>query len=201
MKNLDKMTETDREIWLRYLDAGRRMNRVKTPFFIAAASNDNWFYPPAVSATLHAARGYTNHLFAANANHSAPVPGGTKDGGADKPGWLKMEETYFDYYLKGKGGALPEITRVKYKMVKKQDSAFLHVRFRVKGPAPVTEACVCFSTANAEWTKRKWDKKQASSERKNRYEILVPVKEETDWFITVSDARPVTVSSTIKTMN
>jgi dienelactone hydrolase len=200
MKNLEKMAETDREIWLKYLDAGRRMNHVKTPFFIAAASNDNWFYPPAVSETLNASQGYTNFLFAANANHNAPVPGGTKDGDPQKPGWLKMEEIYFDYYLKGKGEKLPEITNVKYNIVKKQDSVFLHVRFKVKNPVPVSEAHMYFSRADVEWTKREWDEKKALLKRKNQYEILLLLKEEIDWFITISDIRPVTVSSHITTV-
>ena len=195
MKMLLNMQPEERLVWLNYLDAGRRMREVKTPFFIAAATNDNWFYPPAVMETLNAAQGYTNHLFAANANHQIPLPGGT--GENQKTGWLKMEQTFFDYYLKDMGDGLPVITDIKHEIIKKKDTVFLKIRFKVKSSIPVAKAHINFSNRDQDWTKRKWNEIPASSKRKNRFEAIIPLEEKTDWFITISDTRPVTVSSII----
>ena len=70
---LGKMTEDERERWLRHLDAGRRASGMKAAFFIAGACNDFFYWPRAVQATLDAVPGEKNHLYAPNANHKAPV--------------------------------------------------------------------------------------------------------------------------------
>lgn len=196
LKELNKMTPDDRAVWLKYLDAGRRANNIKSPFFTAAATNDNWFYPPAVEATLRSVKGPVNHLFAANVSHSIPLPGGTKGQGSKKPGWLEMEQIYFDYFLKGVGDPLPVILKTTQKNLPKKGS--IYVKFKVKSPNPVREATVYYSQSGKEWTERKWFSISAFAKKKGWYEAELPVNDSLqviDWFASISDARPVTVSS------
>jgi dienelactone hydrolase len=195
LKELDKMTPADRAVWLRYLDAGRRVRDIKAPFFIAAAANDNWFYPPAVMATLYSIKGETNHLFSPNSSHKIELPGGTTGGSPEQPGWLLMEQTYFDYFLKGKGQRLPKIKKIK---TEKTITGNVAVRFEVNSALPVSGAQVSYSPAGVEWTHRKWETIQAISLGDGWFYAEIPSKELTqpfECFATISDARPTSVSS------
>ncbi len=197
MKELDKMSDNDRATWLRYLDAGRRIQSLKTPFFIAAGTNDNWFYPPAVTATLTAMKGPVNHLFAANANHKIPVPGGTTDPRTNQVGWTNMELPYFDYYLKNKGYPFPLITTISAAAPKK-GNAGITVKFRVKSKTPIQQANVFYSRADSSWTKRVWESVPAQASRGGWYyaELTADmIGKALDCYGSVSDDRPVTVSS------
>lgn len=185
LKDLDKMPAAERATWLKYLDAGRRAGNINAPFFIAAASNDNWFYPPAVMATLQAVQAPTNHFFAPNANHTAPVPGGS--GRKEKVGTMDMELTYFNYYLKGDGMPLPVIAE--------ETSA---VQFFVESKTTITDVSVYYSTDTL-WTKRKWIACKAIpvEGKTGWYYAILPdnIRQPgTWWYASVSDDRPVTVS-------
>jgi dienelactone hydrolase len=195
LKELNKMTDSDRDIWLKYLDAGRRMKHIHTPFFIAAATNDDWFYPPAVMKTLHSTLGYTNHLFAPNVSHNIPLPGGTQDGGDQKPGWLKMEQSFFDYYLKGYGQRLPEFKKIKCSVVSKGDTSLIEISFKTDCPKTINQACLYYSTVDSGWTKRSWRNQQIQRQKRGWYKTVVSTTQDIDWFITISDNRPVSVSS------
>lgn len=127
-EGLARLSQTDREFWLRWLDAGRRLGGLKAPLFIAAATNDFFFYPNAVQTTLDHIAGARNHVYAPNANHTVPVPGGSTKPpalqppavgvssaaqGAVRPAlgtYVDMETPYFDYHLKGLGSAFPVVT-------------------------------------------------------------------------------------------
>ncbi|MDD4922842.1 MAG: glycosyl hydrolase family 28-related protein, partial [Bacteroidales bacterium] len=196
-KNLDTMNPWDRALWLKYLDAGRRAASVKTPFFIAAATNDNWFYPPAVISTLNNLKGQTNHLFSPNTSHKIDLPGGTENMKPEQPGWLVMEQVYFDYYLKGIGKALPKIMEIQSE---RMASGNMLVKFKVNNPNAVTAAQVCYSPVGVEWTKRKWEIVQVPvvSSIGGWFQVELPVKDlrqSFECYATVSDARPVSVSS------
>ncbi|MDD4922998.1 MAG: hypothetical protein PHS30_11045, partial [Bacteroidales bacterium] len=195
LKNLNTMNPWDRSIWLKYLDAGRQASSIKTPFFIAAAANDNWFYPPAVTSTLKNAKGQVNHLFSPNTSHKIVLPGGTEGRTPEEPGWLSMERVYFDYYLKGTGQLLPKIQDIKSE---KTASGNTLVRFKVNSPNPIASAQVCYSPVGVEWTKRKWEIAQATVAADGWYQVELPVKDMKlpfECYATVSDSRPVSVSS------
>ncbi len=204
LKELDKMPSSERGQWLQYLDAGRRIKDHHAPFFIAAAANDNWFYPPAVTATLLSMKGPVNHLFAANANHKIPDPGGSEADKTAKPGWLEMEQIYFDYYLKDSGLPFPMISSVTQKMLKKSDSKKYVVRFKVKSKTKLELARVYFSTFNKEWSKREWKEIPAERIGKNKYQATLPdsiSEQQISWYPSISDSRPVSVSGYIKILN
>jgi hypothetical protein len=75
-----------------YLDAGRRAGGVANNYFVAAATNHDYYWPPAVMATLGEIRSSHNQLFAPNAVDSISLPGGTQV--MEFPSsWLKWRKT------------------------------------------------------------------------------------------------------------
>ena len=108
---LAKMSATDRALWLKYLDAGRRASGVTGYYFVGAATNDTWFRPPMIENTLYAmtnARGL-GWIYDPNQNHTLPnVPGGT-DYYTRGKGNMQVDTLLTDYYLRGKGYAPPTI--------------------------------------------------------------------------------------------
>ncbi len=201
-----KMTDdAERARWLRDLDAGRRAPGIKAAFFTAGAANDFFYYPRAVQATLDAIPGEKNHLYAPNANHKVPLPGGTvfpsNKGAApfkptafqpfptpsgSKANWLAMEVPFFDYYLSGIGQPLPKV-----KVEKTSDP--LLASFKVTTPQPLAKAEVYWAKANPDVMKREWLPLPATKTGDGLYEAKLPA-EATTWFAVVSDERPVTVS-------
>jgi len=179
-----KMTEEDRVRWLRDLDAGRRAPGIKAAFFTAGAANDFFYWPRAVQATLDAIPGEKNHLYAPNANHKAPLPGGTVS--PTKGTWLSMEVPYFEYHLKGLGQPLPKVTV-------QRNSDRLLARVNITSPRPLTKVEFYWARTNADVMKREWIAQPASKSGDNQYEAKLPA-EAADWFAVASDDRPVTVS-------
>lgn len=203
-----KMAPEERERWLRDLDAGRRAPGIKAAFFTAGAANDFFFWPPAVQATLDVIPGTKNHLFAPNANHKVPLPGGTvfpkastepfvptpfqpfPTPSGNKANWLAMEVPYFDYYLNGKGDPLPVVT-----LDKSDPPANIH--FHIQSPRPIARAEVYWSGPSTDWMKRLWTAVPATKSADGGYEAALPAEAVpgSDWFVVASDDRPVTVSS------
>ncbi|AHF91296.1 dipeptidyl aminopeptidase [Opitutaceae bacterium TAV5] len=193
-----KLPAPQRERWLAQLDAGRRAPGIKTPFFIAGATNDTFFYPPAVERTLAAitAPGL-NRVHAPNAHHKLPLPGGvTGTGGA-----AAMAADWFAFHLQGKGEPFPVITVDPFSAADANPVSGDMLRFRVQGPAPVTAAAVWYSLPPDEggWPKREWKEIRAVAKGDGRYEAVLPsgIAEHAGaaWFALVSDDRPVSVSS------
>lgn len=216
---LGRLSPEERNLWLQCLDAGRRAPNMKAAFFLAAASNDFFGWPRAAQATLDAIPSEKNHLFAPNANHKVPVPGGstydvnpkintatpnfaptqfqplpTPTGG--RGNWISMEIPYFDYYLKGIGQPFPKVT------IEKTTDPQL-VLFSVNAPFPLTKTEIYWSKGAppdlkaADVLKRVWTPIPASKVSGNFYEAKLP-QEAAEWFALVSDNRPVTVSSDMK---
>lgn len=216
---LGGMPKEDREQWLQQLHAGRRAPGIKAAFFIAGASNDFFFWPKAVQATLDAIPAERHHFFAPNANHKALVPGGKPNGksqttpfvptpfqpyptgGGGKDLWLTMEEPYFDYYLKGVGNPLPKVT------VRTTGDVRL-ARFDVTASHPLSKVEVYWAKAyppgaasdpvllNKTVLEREWTALPAAKTGDKTYECQLPA-EAADWFALISDDRPVTVSSVL----
>lgn len=216
--SLTRLLPEERERWLQCLDAGRRAQNMKAAYFLAAASNDFFGWPRSAQATLDAIPGEKNHLFAPNANHNLPVPGGstydinpsTNSTMADKNfvptafqplptpkgqkgNWISMEVPYFDYYLKGVGQPFPKVTVEKTKDL-------MVARFSITAPHPITKAEVYWAKAVPtdlkvdDVKKREWIALPAVKTDGNTYEAKLP-QEAAEWFALVSDDRPVTVSS------
>ena len=202
---LAKMPPEERERWLLHLDPGRRAPGIKAAFFIAGAANDFFYWPRAVQATLDAIPGEKNHLYAPNANHQVPLPGGTvfsnqpvepfkatafqplPTPNGSKANWLAMEVPFFDFYLNGRGDLLPKI-----RVEPSKDP--LLARFNVTAPRPLTKVEIYWAKSNPDVMKREWLALPANKLEDNSYEAQLP-SEAADWFAVASDDRPVTVSS------
>ncbi len=195
----------ERDRWLQSLDAGRRAPGMQAAYFLVAASNDFFGWPRAAQATLDAITGEKNQVFVPNANHKAPVPGGTVfEKKPEKPftptpfqpfptpegkmaNWLAMEVPYFDYYLKAIGEPFPKVT------VEQTDNSH-HARFSVTAPHPLTKVEVYWAKEDPNEKTRRWIALPATAVTGNIYEAELPA-EAADWFALASDDRPVTVSS------
>jgi dienelactone hydrolase len=202
---LGAMPADERDRWLRQLDAGRRAPGIKAAFFTAGAANDFFYWPRAVQATLDAIPGEKNHLYAPNANHKVPLPGGTvfpkqpaepfkatpfqpfPTPGGSKANWLAMEVPFFDYYLKGIGQPLPKVS------VRPASDPRL-ARFSIASPRPLAKVEVYWAAADSNVMKRAWLALPATKTGDQLYQVKLPA-EAADWFAVASDDRPVTVSS------
>jgi hypothetical protein len=198
-ERLSKLPAAERAAWLKYLDAGRRTSGVTANYFVAAATNDLYYWPPAVMATIESIRSPRNQLFAANAVRAAPVPGGTRPPTEASPTWLDMEVDYFAYQLKGEGKPFPSIT-IEDRGPK--GGKGMHVFFRVKGSVPLVSASIYYSPADQPWPSRRWTRARAIPRGGGNYEAIIPAAvaaglRGADWFAVASDNRPVTVSSVI----
>lgn len=189
--SLAGMPSDERKIWMENLDAGVYAKGITTPFFIAAAANDFFFWPPAVMKTLNEIPGEKNVLFSPNISHRINVPGG----GTPKDMWPAMAESYFDYYLKGTGNPYPFVELVNDTTNPRK------IAFRVRGKTEVESASVQYSAATKKWTDRKWEQLPANKQTDGSYSAEIPAEAgNVDWFVLVSDNRPVSVSSEIRSL-
>ena len=140
---------TDRDTWLATFDAGRRAPGMKAAYFLEGESNDTYFWPEAVSATLAAVPGTKNHTWGPNLNHKQ-LPAGPA-----------MQRLWFDHHLKGSAGAFATAT-----LVRLEDQADGTRKARIEtawqegpaAPAGVTIDSVrlWFSPVGGAWTDRVW---------------------------------------------
>lgn len=197
---LSELPEPERRRWLRTLDAGRHAARITAPFFQVCATNDAHFYPPSVQRTLDAMphQERVNQVYAPNDDHDADVPGGFT--GFDGEDWIAMAPRFFDYHLRDRGDPFPVAKTVE--AVREGDGG-LRVRFRATGPVPFVRQGVHYSDAAVDWPERTWLSASARPTVGERYEATVTATDlpdgvnRIDWFATVTDSRPVTVTSRI----
>lgn len=207
---LKAMPEPERLIWLKWLDAGRRASGIKAAFFIAGATNDFFFWPPAIQTTLDVIPGEKNQVYAPNVSHSVPLPGGSVYANNHtepftptalqpfpapsgiKANWLAMELPFFDYYLKGEGKPFPIVKILPAKEP-------LMVNFSVVAPEKIINAeCFWCPPEPSEWTKRKWCSVKAEENGQGLYTARLPTEATGGvFFVVVSDTRPVSASSSL----
>ncbi len=201
---LGGMPEDERARWLLHLDAGRRLPGLKAAYFIAGATNDFFYWPLAVQATLDAVPGEKNHLYAPNSNHKVPLPGGMEfpkepsepfqptafqpypTPSGSKANWLAMEVPFFDFYLKGTGEPLPRVSV--------ETSNLPLAKFSITSPRPLSKVEIYWAKENPDVKTREWIALPATGTGGDHFEANLPA-EAADWFVVASDHRPVTVSS------
>lgn len=212
--SLGRLSPEERQRWLATLDAGRRAPDMRASYFLAAATNDFFGWPGAAQATLDAIPGEKNRLFAPNANHKVPVPGGDiSDSEVPDPNfiptpfqpyptpkgkranWLSMEVPFFDYHLKQAGSPFPKVT-----VIPSSDAGA--AIFDVTSALPLTKTTVYWArpvpqTPSAETIKqREWIAVPATLVSGQTYQAALP-PDAGDWFALISDDRPVSVSSSL----
>jgi dienelactone hydrolase len=196
-ERLERLPKAEAEAWLKHLDAGRRAQGITANYFVAAATNHEYFWPPAVLATLSSIRSPKNQLFAPNAVDAISLPGGSVM--TELPSsWLVMEETYFAFHLQDRGSPFPVVEILK---PARRENKTVRIPFRVRGPS--LRVAAYFSMNDKPWVAREWVKAAVVATGKGTYEALIPAAaaaQGASWFALGSDARPVTVSSPIETV-
>jgi hypothetical protein len=171
--------------WLTYLDAGRRAKDITAPYFIEQATNDTYFWPEAVSATLNAITGTKNHVTMANLNH------------ATLSSSAAMKQRYMSYYLKGVGSPFGTINIISSDM---QLDGSLKINMNVSLPAGVSLSSVqlYYSVPTSTWQTRKWIELQATLVSSNNYQVILPssqVNQEVNYYANMIDTRQFQTSS------
>ena len=190
--SLAELPDDEREIWLRNFDGGRQAPKIQSPFFIAAAVRDHFFWPPAVNATLREVPAGSNHLYAPAESHSLKgIPEVSR-------GW---DILYFNYWLKGEGQPYPEV--LIDSCAAQPDGGRL-VTFSVKAPLPVKEANLFVSSDKSKWEDRMWESIPAEATDSSHYKAVIPADKagkQGAWYVSVSDTRPATASSMVYDMD
>jgi cephalosporin-C deacetylase-like acetyl esterase len=173
--------------WLTYLDAGRRAKDITAPYFIEQATNDTYFWPEAVSATLNAITGTKNHVTMANLNH------------ATLSSSAAMKQRYMNYYLKGVGSPFATINVTSSDM---QLEGSLKINMKVSLPAGVSLSSVqlYYSIPTLTWQARNWIELPATLVNGNNYQAILPaslVNQGVNYYANMIDTRQFQTSSAL----
>ncbi len=188
---IKKMPETERNIWLQYIDAGRRANAIKANYFLDAASNDDFFWPGAVTATLKDVPKNKNHTWGPNFNHK------------QTPAGPLMQQLFFDYYLKNTGNAFGKVNISKIKSLKNGDKK-ISIKINTPGNIKADSVILYYSEQNEKWPERVWKPLLANKEKRNVYGVLVSseiIRKNITCYAYLTDDQSVTVSSYMYTLN
>jgi dienelactone hydrolase len=179
----------DRDVWLNTFDAGRRAPAITAAYFLDAASNDTYFWPEAVSATLAAipASGVKNHVWGPNLNHKT------------MPSNAAMERLWFDYHLKGQGSLFAKVEIIGSVPVA---GAGRKITISAALPAGVALSTVRvhFSATGADWQSRAWDSVTAQAGQQGQYIAALPESlgvRKFDFFAKATDTRTACTSSSM----
>jgi dienelactone hydrolase len=184
---IQKMPAVLRQQWLTYFDAGRRAAQIKAHYFIEAASNDTYFWPDAVKATLRAIPGAKNNVWGPNVNHALT------------PRSSMMQELYFDYYLKDQGS--PFITAGISKIDPLNDGS-KKISIKLKAPKGIKADTVrlYYSEPAKNWQLRVWVPIVSKKKKKNCYTVVLPadlIRKQVIFYAYVTDSRGVVTSSNL----
>ncbi len=179
------LAEATRKTWLKYLDAGRRAIYITAPYFLEAATNDTYFQPTAVMATLEEARPTANWVWGPNLNHQRPEFGEA------------MQLAYFNHYLKGQGDALHKTTIAASEP--QADGAEI-ISIQVSPTTTqVTAVTLYYSAPTNKWTDRQWIPVDATKNAEGIYQATIPATTtNASYFATVTDKSNRSTSSTIQ---
>lgn len=201
---LNGLGETKKALWLEHLDAGRRTPGIRGAHMVATATNDWFFWPPAMQKTYEVigAPG-KNICFMPNDSHALTQPGGTHgppafDHAANRT-W--MEQCWLNYHLKGAGPPFPSAAATAQTLGR--EDGCLRVRFAADGPLPFTAARVWYAAGELPWRLKWWSPAEVETLDRGFYEARIPVDEPAQplvWFGIVTDRDYRTVSTLIQTI-
>lgn len=204
MPTLQAMPDDERERWLAAFDPGRLATNIRADYMILAATDDWFFWPPSVEATLDniPAPGpgpHKNWLFSPNDYHAIRLPGGTSDprvNHAEHRTWMELR--FMDWRLKGEGAAFPTAQAVGEPV---REGDHVRVRFRVTSELPITRAEVYWTAGEMPWRLQWWEPIEAEEVGDGIYEALVPIRHASKpvlWLGVVSDEGAASVSTRIQ---
>ncbi len=182
---IEGLSDTDRNTWLTYLDAGRRAPNITAPYFLEAASNDTYFWPEAVKNTLDAIPGTKNHTWGPNLNHS-PVPSS-----------ITMMKNYFNYYLKDSGYPFANVT-ISSAIADEEGNGIISIDVNIPSEVSISKAQLYYSVPTSNWQSRNWIPLTAVLVSENKYSVSLPVdivNQNVDYYAYVKDSRTIVTSS------
>ena len=187
MERINQLSSKTKETWLKYLDAGRRAPTITAPYFIEAPTNDSYFWPEAVMATLGAITAEKNQLFLPNLNHKASAY------------ITAYRKKYFDLYLKREGKHFPKVT-IEKSEIQDDNSKKIFISVELPEDFEVEYVKLYYSEPVANRTLREWRAIDASLVSSNSYTAIIPeefVKKGVNYFAIVMDSRTLMSSSLI----
>lgn len=155
------LSSSNRTAWLAAFDAGRRAGGIKAAYFLEGASNDTFFWPEALAATLSAIPGARNHAWGPNLDH------------ARMPSAPAMQRLWFDHHLMGTEKAFPIITVLRSEAA---GGGALRLFLQVSATTGLTvdSVRVFHSIQDPGWTKRSWLPAHAIAGADSEFSVLLP---------------------------
>lgn len=183
LADLDRDT---RDTWLAWLDAGRRASDITAPLFIEGATNDTYFWPPAVESTLAAAPGVANRVWWANLDHAI-----------DREA-APTRRLFLDHHLKNEGLPFGSVSIIS---VSRLPDGRLEVLVKAATPVGVSidSVRIYFGRGGPDWTKRPWTA-VGTKPRDGVYVATLPAEstsEDVYFYPHLTDSRRVSVSGVI----
>jgi dienelactone hydrolase len=203
---LDALPQEQKETWVEYFDAGRRLSGMRARFFIEAATNDDYFWPNAVSSTLHGVPSEKNMVWGANQNHRFIAISGA------------MQMAFFNHHLRN---TEPGFSRISVSLQGQETSppepipdGVLQqtfpmqfagkpyvVQWQAEMSCPVRKLFLFYSDAEQTWQKRNWDSLEISVQDTQAISIPWPDSlrhHAIDFFLSAIDSRDFWVSSDMR---
>jgi len=184
---IDRLSTEGQEEWLSNLDAGRFANRIEAPFFFMAASNDTYFWPPAMMATYNELENKKYIVFSPNNDHSL----------SNLPAADITEFMFFNHYLIGGESRPGEITVLNHTT----DTVYnQEVEFMVESDVSLLNVKVYSSSSADEWKDRKWVSSVPIETTAGHYKFSLAAVNDTtkkDWYIIATDTRKVSFGTLI----
>ncbi len=181
-ETIRRMPGTSGDVWLNYLDAGRRAPGIRADYFIDGASDDRFFWPPAVEATLDAVKSDKNHTWGPNYDHE------------QTPSGPAMRRLFFDYHLKKKGKPFCKVD------IEKIDNNIVYIAAEIPRGISVNSVILYYSEKTG-WPSRKWVPVKAKKQNKKLYAAIIPSslkRNNIDFYAYLTDERLVSVSSRMR---
>ena len=163
-----------RATWLEFLDAGRRAPHIKAAYFIDAPTNDVFFWPVAVQATLDAITAPKNHVWGANLFHQNMGMG--------------ARDRFFTYHLKGAGSPLAKAVITKEEAV--DSGKRLTVEIDIPSGVSIAKVTLCQSIPNTIWADRQWTSLPAQKVNDSTYTAELSselINNKVDFYVLVKD--------------
>ncbi|MGD9498133.1 MAG: alpha/beta hydrolase family protein [Armatimonadota bacterium] len=204
MPTLQAMPDDERERWLAAFDPGRLATNIRADYMILQATDDWFFWPPSIEATLDTipAEGpgpRKNWLFSPNDYHAIRQPGGTGSALVNHTEFRTwMELRFMDWRLKGTGAAFPTARAVGEPV--REDDGHVRVRFATTSELPLISAQVFWTAGEMPWRLQWWEPVAAQEVGEGVYEAAIPVRHASRpilWLGVVSDAGEASVSTRI----
>ncbi|PYF72392.1 alpha/beta hydrolase family protein [Pedobacter nutrimenti] len=176
-KDLDLLSDQDKDQWIRAFDPSRYLGRSKMPVLFINGTNDGHFFLDAYARTYRLAT-----------KKSLSIKIGLKHNHAH--GWGNQEIYDFIGHELNGTPALPVFGPLK--TTKKE------ITVQISSPVPLRQAFLNYTLDhNSPWKAKQWEKKPVRIENQHLF-LEKPSKETLAWFLSVEDERGLEVSSEIQ---